>query len=87
MTYVITKRLAFNMSLLHPIAFRMNTPAPVRSSNYRDLLRMFNTNIEGKYNLWIALTKIKGVGRRFAKAICQKSGIDPYMRAGEVTEE
>ncbi|CAL6004657.1 Ribosomal_protein S18 [Hexamita inflata] len=61
--------------------------APVRSTQFRDLLRMFNTNVDGKYVLGIALTQIKGVGRRFAKACCQKAGLDPNMRAGEISEK
>eukprot|EP00703_Trepomonas_sp_PC1_P000804 JAP95802.1 Ribosomal protein S18 [Trepomonas sp. PC1] len=60
---------------------------PVRSAQFRDLLRMFNTNIDGKYCLCIALTQIKGVGRRFAKAICQKANLNPYIRAGEISEK
>ena len=61
--------------------------APIRSANFRDLLRMFNTNVDGKYCLSIALTQIKGIGRRFAKACCQKAGLNPLMRAGEISEK
>lgn len=60
---------------------------PIKSSQYEDLLRLFNTNIDGKYCLCLALTRIKGIGRRLAKVVCQKAGINPYIRAGEVTEE
>lgn len=65
--------------------FWMDTP--VRSDKYRDLLRMFNTNVDGKYCLCIALTRIKGVGRRFAKVVCQVAGINPYIRAGEISDK
>ena len=30
--------------------------AIVRNENFRDLLRMFNTNVDGKYCLCVALT-------------------------------
>lgn len=66
-----------------PLFFWMD--APVKNESFRDLLRMFNSNVNGKYCLCIALTQIKGVGRRFAKAICQKAGLNPLMRAGEIS--
>jgi len=34
-----------------------------------------------------ALTKIRGIGRRFANLICKKADIDLNKRAGELTEE
>ena len=48
---------------------------------------MFNTNVDGKYELGIALTKIKGIGRRYAKACCVAAHINPAMRAGELTSD
>ena len=46
-----------------------------------------NTNIEGKRKVPFALRKIRGVGRRFAKMVTVKAGIDPTRRAGELTED
>jgi small subunit ribosomal protein S18e len=34
-----------------------------------------------------ALTKIKGVGRRFSNMICKKADIDMNTRAGELTKD
>ena len=33
--------------------------------NFQHILRVLNTNIEGKTNVMFALTSIKGIGRRF----------------------
>ncbi|TNJ29560.1 Ribosomal protein S18 [Giardia muris] len=57
----------------------------VQPEGYRDLLRMFNTNIQGKIVLECALVKIKGVGRRFSNVALRRANIDVHKRAGELT--
>ncbi|KAE8301699.1 Ribosomal protein S18 [Giardia duodenalis] len=57
----------------------------VQPNDYRDLLRMFNTNIQGKVVLECALVGIKGIGRRFANVALKKANIDVHKRAGELT--
>ncbi|KAH0575177.1 Ribosomal protein S18 [Spironucleus salmonicida] len=57
----------------------------VRSADYRDLLRIFNTNVDGKRKLEISLTKILGIGRRFGRVCLEKASIDPFKRGGEMT--
>eukprot|EP00818_Percolomonas_sp_WS_P008089 CAMPEP_0117451460 /NCGR_PEP_ID=MMETSP0759-20121206/9016_1 /TAXON_ID=63605 /ORGANISM="Percolomonas cosmopolitus, Strain WS" /LENGTH=154 /DNA_ID=CAMNT_0005244055 /DNA_START=18 /DNA_END=482 /DNA_ORIENTATION=+ len=59
----------------------------VEEENFQELLRVCNTNVEGKRQLMFALTKIKGIGRRYANLICKKVGVNPYIRAGSVTTE
>merc|ERR1739842_143741 len=63
-----------NMSLLIP-------------ENFQHILRVMNTNLEGKRNTMFAITAIKGVGRRFANIALKKADIDMSKRAGEMTEE
>lgn len=48
---------------------------------------MLNTNIDGRIKIMYALTKIKGVGRRFANLVCKKADIDLSKRAGELSQE
>jgi small subunit ribosomal protein S18e len=55
--------------------------------DFKFILRIFNSNIEGKQKIPYALRKIKGIGRRFAKVVTIKAGLDPNRRAGELTEE
>lgn len=46
-----------------------------------------NTNIDGKRKVTIAMTAIKGVGRRYANIVLKKADVDLTKRAGECTEE
>ncbi|XP_055372492.1 40S ribosomal protein S18 isoform X2 [Condylostylus longicornis] len=45
------------------------------------------TNIDGKRKVTIAMTAIKGVGRRYANIVLKKADVDLTKRAGECTEE
>lgn len=59
----------------------------VQTKSFQHILRMFNTNIDGKQKIAYALTAIKGIGRRFSHVVCKKADIDLSKRAGELTEE
>jgi small subunit ribosomal protein S18e len=50
---------------------------------FTHILRLHNTNIDGKVKTPFALTKIKGIGRRFSTAVCRMADIDLNKRAGE----
>ena len=49
------------------------------------MLRVINTNVDGRDKVMFALTSIKGVGRRFSNIVCKKADIDLNKRAGELT--
>jgi len=53
----------------------------------RLILRIFNTNIEGRRKVPFALRNIKGIGRRFAYLVCKKAKVDTQRRAGDLSEE
>jgi Ribosomal protein S13 len=59
----------------------------MQGPEFQHILRILNTNVEGKRNVVFALTKIKGLGRRFADLICKKAEIDVNKRAGELTAD
>jgi small subunit ribosomal protein S18e len=42
-----------------------------KAADFKHILRILNTNIEGKQKLAFGLRGIKGVGRRFALMICK----------------
>ncbi len=44
----------------------------VIAPNFQHILRVMNTNIDGKRNIMFALTSIKGVGRRYANLVLKK---------------
>jgi len=59
----------------------------VTDSSFQHILRISNTNIDGKQKVVFALAAIKGVGPRFADVMCKKAGIDLNKRAGELSEK
>lgn len=54
---------------------------------FQHILRIMNTNIDGNRKVTIAMTAIKGVGRRYANIVLKKADVDLTKRAGECTEE
>lgn len=54
---------------------------------FQYILRVLNTNIDGREKVTYALTAIKGVGRRYANLVCKKADVDLTKRAGELTNE
>ena len=59
----------------------------LEDNEFQHILRILNTNVDGREHVAIALTKIKGIGRRFANLICKKADIDLNKRAGELSED
>ncbi|KAK9318977.1 40S ribosomal protein S18 [Lipomyces orientalis] len=55
--------------------------------NFQHILRLLNTNVDGKIKIMYALTLIKGVGRRYSNLVCKKADVDLSKRAGELTVE
>ncbi|XP_069491338.1 small ribosomal subunit protein uS13 [Ambystoma mexicanum] len=54
---------------------------------FQHILRVLNTNIDGRRKIAFAITAIKGVGRRYAHVVLRKADIDLSKRAGELTED
>ncbi|XP_042212551.1 40S ribosomal protein S18 isoform X1 [Homarus americanus] len=54
---------------------------------FQHILRLMNTNIDGRRKVMFAMTAIKGVGRRYSNIVLKKADIDQSKRAGEMTEE
>eukprot|EP00343_Euplotes_focardii_P008279 CAMPEP_0205821462 /NCGR_PEP_ID=MMETSP0206-20130828/7713_1 /ASSEMBLY_ACC=CAM_ASM_000279 /TAXON_ID=36767 /ORGANISM="Euplotes focardii, Strain TN1" /LENGTH=150 /DNA_ID=CAMNT_0053116959 /DNA_START=35 /DNA_END=487 /DNA_ORIENTATION=+ len=59
----------------------------VEDNDFQHILRILNTNVDGRTKVAYALTKIRGVGRRLATMVCKKADIDLNKRAGELSEE
>ncbi|EPR79099.1 40S ribosomal protein S18 [Spraguea lophii 42_110] len=59
-----------------------NNPLPIQA-----MIRMFNTNIDGKKQIIKALTTIRGIGDRLSLAILRRAKIPTDKRAGELTED
>lgn len=53
--------------------------------DFQHILRVLNTNVDGRNKVMYALTSIRGIGRRFANVVCKKAEIDMGKRAGELS--
>ena len=45
---------------------------------FQHILRVMNTNIDGKRNIMFAITSIKGIGRRYANLVLKKVNINVF---------
>ena len=59
----------------------------MQSEDFQFILRVLNTNLDGRRKCMFALRTIKGVGLRFANMICKKAEVDADKRAGELTAD
>jgi len=54
---------------------------------FQHILRIQNTNIEGRKKILYAMTAIKGVGRRFSTVMLRKADVDVRRRAGTLSND
>ena len=67
--------------------FFLHFQSLVLPEKFQHILRVMNTNIDGKTKIMYAMTSIKGVGRRFSNICLKKADIDMNKRAGELSDE
>ncbi|KAK4055321.1 ribosomal 40S subunit protein S18B [Microbotryomycetes sp. JL201] len=65
----------------------MSLVVPEAHVQFQHILRLLNTNVDGKRKIMFALTEIKGVGRRYANLVCKKADVDLNKRAGELNPD
>lgn len=58
-----------------------------KNPDFRNLVRMIGTSLEGDRLIESGVRQIKGVGARLAQAVVRIAEIDPRMRVGLLTEE
>jgi len=56
------------------------------SGEFRHILRIIDTDVDGSLKAPYALKRIKGISLSFANAILKKAGINPNIRTGFLTE-
>ncbi|WP_099212421.1 30S ribosomal protein S13 [Thermococcus henrietii] len=57
------------------------------TENFRHIVRVAGVDLDGHKQLRWALTGIKGIGINFATMVLRVAGLDPYMKAGYLTDE
>lgn len=55
--------------------------------DFQHILRIMNTNVDGRQKVMYALTAIKGIGRRFSNIVCKKADVNLNKRAGQLTQD
>jgi small subunit ribosomal protein S13 len=61
--------------------------APKMDENFRYIVRLVNTDVDGKKDVVIGLTAVKGVGLRTAEIITRMAGIPRDAKMGDLPEE
>lgn len=56
-------------------------------AEFRHIVRIADTDLDGKKSVMFALTGIKGIGIRMARAIVNTLGIDGTAKLGELDDE
>ncbi len=57
------------------------------ATEFKHIVRIADTDLEGKKKVPYALAKIKGIGIRLGQIICRLAKIDMNKRLGELSEE
>merc|ERR1711966_501193 len=58
-----------------------------KAEDFRHIIRLFNTNMDGKRRVAYGLRTIKGIGRRLAHVLCKIARVGPNLRSGILTEK
>ena len=59
----------------------------MEEKGFRHLLRIADTDLDGNKVIYIALTKIKGVGYMFSNMICNELNIDKSKKTGTLSDD
>lgn len=63
----------------------MLAQALVSDQGFQHIIRVLNTNVDGRQKVMFAITAIKGIGRRLSNVACKKAEVDLAKRAGELS--
>lgn len=88
MTLMFVVEVYFYISMLETFIIKfIFLQSLVIPEKFQHILRIMGTNIDGKRKVTIAMTAIKGCGRRYANIVLKKADVDLTKRAGECTDE
>jgi|Deesub1362A_J573_1020465.scaffolds.fasta_scaffold00054_96 small subunit ribosomal protein S13 len=57
------------------------------TEDFKHIVRIADTDLDGKRSVMFALTQIKGVGHRMAKSLTNVLGVDATRKLGELDDE
>lgn len=56
-------------------------------TEFKHIIRVVNTDLDGKKAIYMALQKIRGIGFMYANAICKVAKIDRGVKAGNLSDD
>ncbi len=56
-------------------------------ADVKHIIRVANTDLDGKKQIYLALQKVKGVDFMFANALCKVAGIERERKAGTLSDK
>ena len=65
----------------------LHKPRPEEKKNEEKLIRILSKDIEGGLNVYVGLTKIKGISWSLANAICKSLNLDKKKKIGALSKE
>eukprot|EP00892_Ulva_mutabilis_P003525 jgi/Ulvmu1/1544/UM110_0007.1 len=72
---------------LSPTVHWLKMGSLIQPDHFTHILRVLNTNVDGRNKIMYAMTNIRGIGRRFSNFACKKGEVDMKKRAGECSAE
>ncbi len=57
------------------------------SSEFRHIIRLFGTDLDGTKPLKYSIIKIRGINQRFASVVIKKANLSPNVRLGTLTDK
>lgn len=61
--------------------------ADQENPDFKYIVRVANTDLDGKYHVVPALSIVKGLGLRTAAIVAAKAGVNPYQKIGDLSDE
>jgi len=61
--------------------------AEEKGKDYKHIVRVANTDIDGSRQILYGMTKIKGVSVMYANAACRLAGVHPEATAGDLSDK
>lgn len=55
--------------------------------DFKYIVRVANTDLDGKYQIIPAIAMVKGLGIRTAAIVAEKAGVNAYQRIGDLSDE
>ena len=64
-----------------------STTKTEENPDFKYIVRIANTDLDGKYQIIPAIAQVKGLGLRTAAIVASRSGINPYQKIGNLSDE